>query len=228
MKSGNCGGALRLLDFVRARRKAQKLNTTLYLVRHGEVHNPEKILYGRLPGYRLSGSGKAQARAAGDWLASKSVEAIYCSPMQRAQETAAIIAERLPDLMPTIDQRISEVYTPYEGRPTAEMEAIGWDLYTGNEPPYETPTVVLERVLDFFDFLRTRHAGAAVVAVGHGDILVFPWLHAQGEAPEALMKDRLRDYALPVDYPATASIMCFGLAGDPRESLPTVSYHCPY
>lgn len=204
------------------------MTTTLFLLRHGEAHNPEEVLYGRLPGYRLSEAGKLQARAAGVWLASEAIEAIYCSPMQRAQETAAIIAEHFPGLSPTIDQRISEVYTPFEGRPTAELAAMGWDLYTGNEPPYETPPVVLERVLDFFDSVRTRHAGAAVAAVGHGDILVFPWLHAQGEAPKALMKDRLRDYGLPVDYPATASIMRFDLAGDPRESLPSVCYHRPY
>ncbi len=204
------------------------MKTTLYLLRHGEVHNPEKILYGRLPGYRLSETGKNQARAAGAWLADKAVRAIYCSPMQRAQETAAIVAAHLGEPKPVIDQRISEVYTPYEGRPTAELAKKGWDLYTGNRPPYETPQVVLERVLDFLDLVRKQHRGQAVAAVGHGDILVFPWLHAQGEVPEALMKDRLQDYGLPVDYPATASIMRFDLADDPRKSLPTVSYHCPY
>jgi len=204
------------------------LKTTLYLMRHGEVHNPKKILYGRLPGYKLSETGKLQARAAGQWLAGKAIHAVYCSPMQRAQETAAIVAEQLDMLMPTIDERISEVCTPYEGRPTSELEAIGWDMYSGNEPPYETPAIVLERVLDFLDLVRKRHEDQAVVAVGHGDILVFPWLYAQGEKPDALMKDRLRDYGLPVDYPATASIIRFDLSGDPRESLPTVSYHCPY
>lgn len=204
------------------------MKTILYLLRHGEVHNPEKILYGRLPGYKLSEAGRNQARAAGKWLADKAIKAIYCSPMQRAQETAAIVAEQLADLTPTIDERISEVYTPYEGHPTAELAQMGWDLYTGNKPPYETPQIVLERVLDFLDFVRKRHRDQAVVAVGHGDILVFPWLHAQGEVPEALMKDRLRDYGLPVDYPATASIMRFDLSGDPRETLPSVSYHRPY
>ena len=42
------------------------------------------------------------------------------------------------------------------------------------------------------------------------------------------MKDKLVDYALPVDYPATASIMSFELRGSPRESLPRVTYSCPY
>ena len=202
--------------------------TTLYLMRHGEVDNPRHILYGRMPGYKLSEAGIAQARAAGNWLADKGIRAIYCSPMERARQTAGIVANSLDCDRPTVDERLIEVYTPYEGRPTAELAKAGWDLYTGNEPPYETPQVVLGRVLDFMDFARTAHPGEAVCAVGHGDILVFPWLHAQGEIPEALMKDRLRDYALPVDYPATASIMRFELAGDPRLELPQVSYHCPW
>ncbi|MCY3575100.1 MAG: histidine phosphatase family protein [Chloroflexi bacterium] len=204
------------------------MKTSLYLLRHGEVHNPQKILYGRMPGYKLSEAGKAQARAAGKWLAGKAIEAIYCSPMQRAQETATIVAEALGGIAPSIDQRLMEVHTPYEGHLTAELANMGWDLYTGNQPPYETPQIVLERVLDFFAFVWARHAGKAVAAVGHGDILVFPWLHAQGQVPEALMKDRLQEYGLPVDYPATASIMRFDLTGDARVSLPTASYHCPY
>ena len=43
--------------------------TTVHVMRHGEVHNPEKILYGRLPGYHLSERGRAQAQAVADWLA---------------------------------------------------------------------------------------------------------------------------------------------------------------
>ncbi len=204
------------------------MTTTLYLMRHGHVKNPGNILYGRLPGFYLSDLGIKQARAAGAWLADKPIEAIYSSPMERAQQTAGIVAEQQERLSPVIDERIIEVLTPHEGRPTAELAALGWDLYTGNEPPYETPGMVLERVLDFFEHIVSERAGQAVVAVAHGDILVFPWLHAQGVRPDALMKDKLVDYALPVDYPATASIMSFELGGSPRESLPRVTYICPH
>ncbi len=202
--------------------------TTLYLMRHGEVHNPDQILYGRMPGYRLSQRGVQQAEAAGAWLADKALAAIYCSPMERARQTAEIVAAQQPALSPAIDDRISEVYTPYEGRPIDELAAMGWDLYSGNQAPYETPRKVLRRVHDFFEHVLAAHAGESVAAVAHGDILVFPWLHAQGVVPEALMKDRLRTFALPVDYPATASIMTFELASSPRQTRPGVSYICPY
>ena len=88
--------------------------------------------------------------------------------------------------------------------------------------------MVLERVLGFFEHVLVAHPGDSVVAVAHGDVLVFPWLHAQGVEPEALMKDRLVEYALPVDYPATASIMTFELDASPRNTLPRVTYVCPY
>ena len=177
------------------------MKTTIYLMRHGEVHNPQEILYGRLPGFKLSARGIEQAQAAGAWLADKAIAAIYCSPMQRARQTAAIVAERHSPLAPQIEKRIIDVSTPYEGEPTAKLAAKGWDLYSGNTPPYETPTTVLTRVLDFFDYALATHAGETIVAVAHGDIFVFPWLHAQGVAPDALMKDHLLDYGLPIAYP---------------------------
>ena len=204
------------------------MTTTLYLMRHGEVHNPAHILYGRMPGFFLSEAGEAQAHAAGAWLADKAPTAIYASPMERARQTAGIVASYLPGLSPATDERINEVSTPYEGQPIDDLAAMGWDLYTGNQPPHEVPGTVLDRVLDFFDFVVERHGGQSVAAVAHGDILVFAWLHAQGVEPEALMKDRLRVYALPVDYPATASIMTFELQDSPRQTLPQVNYHCPY
>lgn len=202
--------------------------TRIYLMRHGQVHNPDDILYGRLAGYYLSEEGIAQVKAAGEWLADKNIAAIYCSPMERAMQTASIVTEVLGSLSPKVDERINEVSTPYEGEKIAKLAARGWDLYTGSEPPYEVPSSVLERVLVFFDYALQEHVGESILAVAHGDILVFPWLHAQGELPEALMKDRLLDYALPVEYPATASIMTFELDDSPREALPKVRYHCPY
>ena len=202
--------------------------TRLYLMRHGHVHNPTNILYGRLPGFRLSELGIQQAQAAGEWLADKPIKAIYSSPMERARQTASIVAQRQDALSPQTDERILEVLTPYEGRPIAKLAAAGWDLYSGNEPPYESPEMVLERVLDFMGHIAAAHNNESVIAVAHGDILVFPWLYAQGVEPDALMKDRLIEYALPVDYPATASIMTFELDGPPREALPQVRYDCPY
>lgn len=202
--------------------------TTLYLMRHGEVHNPDHILYGRMPNFYLSEEGKKQAHSAGKWLQDKDIAKIYCSPMERAQQTAAIVAEYQEAIEPHHDERIIEVLTPHEGRPLAELEAVKWDMYTGNEPPYEVPNLILSRVHDFFEYVLDSHDGESVVAVGHGDILVFPWLHAQGVMPEVHMKDSLEKYGLSEIYPATASIMTFTLTDSPRNLRPTVTYTRPY
>lgn len=66
--------------------------TIVHLMRHGEVFNPEGILYGRLPGFHLSDTGRAQAQLVADALADHDVAAVFASPLQRAQETATPIA----------------------------------------------------------------------------------------------------------------------------------------
>ncbi len=203
--------------------------TTLYLMRHGEVHNPTQILYGRLPDFFLSDEGIRQAHAAGEWLKDKNISHIYCSPMDRTKQTAGIVAEYQTDLTPEVDERIIEIMTPHEGRPIAELEAINWAIYDGNEPPYEIPETVLDRVHNFFEYLLEKHPDEAVIAVAHGDILVFPWLHAHGvDTPQAEMKDTLATYNLPEAYPATASIMTFTLTDSPRKVRPSTSYIRPY
>lgn len=68
------------------------LRTTVHLLRHGEVHNPEQILYGRLPGYRLSEHGERQAKAVAEALAGEDITVLLASPLERAQQTAAAIA----------------------------------------------------------------------------------------------------------------------------------------
>lgn len=89
-------------------------DTIVHLLRHGEVHNPKGILYGRLPGFRLSVRGQAQARAAAGSLAEHDVAAVIASPMLRAQETAAPIAER-HNLGVSTDENLIESANAFEG-----------------------------------------------------------------------------------------------------------------
>jgi broad specificity phosphatase PhoE len=62
--------------------------TTVHLLRHGEVHNPDGVLYGRLPGFRLSELGERQAVAAAEWLAGRDIAHLVarrpcCGPSRR-------------------------------------------------------------------------------------------------------------------------------------------------
>ncbi|HME18086.1 MAG TPA: histidine phosphatase family protein, partial [Mycobacterium sp.] len=89
--------------------------TRIHLVRHGEVHNPEGVLYGRLPGFRLSDKGIRQAQAVADALAGRDIVALIASPLQRAQETAAPIAAR-HDLPVGTDPDLIESANFFEGK----------------------------------------------------------------------------------------------------------------
>ncbi len=67
-------------------------HTTVHLLRHGEVYNPEGVLYGRLPGYYLSDLGLEMADRATAALANRDIATVISSPMERAQQTATPIA----------------------------------------------------------------------------------------------------------------------------------------
>jgi len=86
----------------------------VHLVRHGEVHNPDRILYGRLPGFHLSEAGRLMAKAAADYLADRDVTVLKSSPLQRAVETAEPIAAEF-GLQPDIDERLIEPWNYFEG-----------------------------------------------------------------------------------------------------------------
>ena len=90
------------------------MNATIHLVRHGEVENPTGVIYGRLPGYNLSERGRRQAEAAAERLAERPVGAVWASPLERAQETAAAIAAR-HSLDIVTDERLIESGTTLEG-----------------------------------------------------------------------------------------------------------------
>jgi broad specificity phosphatase PhoE len=89
--------------------------TVVHLLRHGEVHNPEKVLYGRLPGYRLSELGERMAQRASDALADHDIVRVIASPLERAQQTATPIAARF-DLPIDTDDRIIEADNVFEGK----------------------------------------------------------------------------------------------------------------
>lgn len=88
--------------------------TVVHILRHGEVHNPDGILYGRIPGYGLSDNGNEMAKILADHVADLDISHLVSSPLQRAQETAAPIAERLGLSIHT-DDRLIEPTNVFEG-----------------------------------------------------------------------------------------------------------------
>ena len=91
------------------------MSSIVHVIRHGEVENPEKILYGRQPGWRLSQRGQEMAQVIADWSKSIDLGALHASPLQRAQETAAPIA-RTHSLNITTDEKLIEAANIFEGK----------------------------------------------------------------------------------------------------------------
>jgi broad specificity phosphatase PhoE len=97
--------------------------TVVHLMRHGEVHNPEGVLYGRLDGFHLSDLGHEMARTVADHLADHDVTHVVASSLLRAQETATPIAEA-HGLPITTDDRVIEAANAFEGHLVGGMRPL--------------------------------------------------------------------------------------------------------
>ncbi|MFK5647605.1 histidine phosphatase family protein [Ornithinimicrobium sp. LYQ121] len=99
--------------------------TMVHVVRHGEVHNPDGVLYGRMAGYHLSERGRAMAQATADALAERDVTHVVSSPLERARETAAPIAAA-HDLEVGTDERLLESTNHFEGMTVGRGDGALW------------------------------------------------------------------------------------------------------
>jgi broad specificity phosphatase PhoE len=147
--------------------------TTVHVMRHGEVYNPEGILYGRLPGFGLSERGQAQANAVADALADHDIVLVVASPLQRAQETAAPIAAR-HGLTVETDPNLIESANFFEGRGISPGDGalrdprVWWQLRNPFRPSWGEPyTEIAERMTTAVDKARVRAAGHEAVCVSH-------------------------------------------------------------
>jgi broad specificity phosphatase PhoE len=161
--------------------------TTIHLVRHGEVHNPEKVLYERLPGYHLSETGRAMARRVADHFANRAagrVDALVASPLERAQETAAPLAEAL-DLEIRTDPRVIESQNQFAGKRTDLPNLIKptaiWRLANPMRPSWGEPyEAIADRMHAALADLREEFPGGEVVVVSHQSPVWRARLRAEG------------------------------------------------
>lgn len=147
--------------------------TTIHLLRHGEVHNPEKVLYGRLPGYRLSELGHQMAQRAATALADRDVTLIVASPLERAQQTASPIASS-HGLEIATDPQLIEADNVFEGQRVSVGDGVlkqprSWrHLYNPWKPSWGEPYLVLaERMRTAVFEARDKARGHEAVLVSH-------------------------------------------------------------
>jgi broad specificity phosphatase PhoE len=146
--------------------------TIVHLLRHGEVHNPNGILYGRLPGYHLSGTGRLMAAAAADFFSERPVATVFASPLERAQETARPVAERL-GLAIVTDERLIESGNVLEGKTVTltqlALNPLNWRyLWNPFTPSWGEPyQQVVDRMTAVIERARDAARGREAVCVSH-------------------------------------------------------------
>ncbi|MDP1720621.1 MAG: histidine phosphatase family protein [Candidatus Nanopelagicaceae bacterium] len=145
----------------------------VHLIRHGEVENPKKILYGRQPGWQLSGRGQEMAQTLGEWSKSLDPGALHVSPLQRAQETALPIslAHNLPI---STDEKLIEAANVFEGRAFgvgdgALLHPRAWrHLWNPWKPSWGEPYVdQVNRMLAAVFAAREAAGGKDAICISH-------------------------------------------------------------
>ncbi|USQ79558.1 histidine phosphatase family protein [Ornithinimicrobium faecis] len=147
--------------------------TLVHVVRHGEVDNPGRVLYGRLPGYRLSPLGEQMAERVADFMDGRDVVHLVASPLERAQQTAAPTGAVL-GLEVGSDDRLLEAGNSFEGSTVGAdpRQLLRWDnlrrLSNPLKPSWGEPyREIADRMLAAVDDARQAAVGHEAVLVSH-------------------------------------------------------------
>jgi broad specificity phosphatase PhoE len=162
------------------------VKTVVHLLRHGEVHNPTGVLYGRSTGYHLSDLGQKMAQRVADTIGSRDITQVISSPLERAQETAAPLAEtRGLDIV--TDSRVIESTNVFEGARFGHGDGVlkrpqSWrHLWNPFRPSWGEPyKQVAARMMAAVQDARDAAEGHEAVIVSHQLPIWITRLHVEG------------------------------------------------
>ncbi len=147
--------------------------TIVHMLRHGEVHNPHMILYGRLPGFRLTELGEQMAKAAAEALSGKDITVVVTSPLERARQTAVPVAAQF-GLPVGVDDRLIEAGNWFEGRKVSVGDGAlrdprnWWVLRDPFTPSWGEPySALAKRMFAALHAARVAAEGHEAVCVSH-------------------------------------------------------------
>jgi broad specificity phosphatase PhoE len=168
----------------------QLTRTRLYLIRHADVENPHRLLYGHLDGFQLSALGRAQAAAVGERLRDEDVRRIVHSPLSRAAETARLVNERLePPAVLESDPELREAEfsrylqgVPYWQIPLRRPLWFVHKARRGLVPGDESVDRLGGRVLEVARRMARERPGETQAVVSHADPLQAAWILLDGRA----------------------------------------------
>ena len=197
------------------------MKTVVHLLRHGEVHNPTGVLYGRMPGYHLSELGREMAQRVADTIGDRDITHLVSSPLERAQETATPLAKAVGvDI--TTDRRVIESTNVFEGQTFGVGDGVlkkppAWrHLWNPLRPSWGEPyrQLVARMMAAVYD-ARDAASGHEAVIVSHQLPIWITRLHVEGRS---FLHDPRRRHCTLCSLPS------FGFDG---ETLTTVRYSEP-
>ena len=162
-------------------------STVVHVLRHGEVHNPEGVLYGRLPGFRLSDRGEQMAERVAQAMRDRDVTYVVSSPLERAQQTAAPIAAA-HGLDIATDERVIEAGNVFEGQRVGVGDGVlrtpsAWrHLWNPFPPSWGEPyREIADRMSEAVLAARDEARGHEALIVSHQLPIWIARLHAGNE-----------------------------------------------
>lgn len=167
------------------------MTTTVFFVRHGSHDRLGKMLCGRMGGVRLSAAGQQEAERAAERLAGEDIAAVYASPLERTQETAAPIGRRLNLPVQTAEDLIEIDFGEWTGQPFEALRQDPlWSVWNNERavarpPNGETMSEVQARLRRWLDGACQRHPEQRIAAVSHSDAIKAILFHALGTSPDA-------------------------------------------
>jgi broad specificity phosphatase PhoE len=154
-------------------------------IRHGEVENPDHLVHARSAGFPLAAAGREAARRLGGALRSAPIVAVWASPLERARETAAALAE--PHGLPVeVDERLIEWggLLRWQGRSWPESMQDPELLAMYADPVGRSPDYPLDAagrdVMAWAEEQAAAHDDGVVLGVSHEAPLIAAWLFGRG------------------------------------------------
>ena len=162
-------------------------DTIVHLLRHGEVHNPAGVLYGRRDGFHLSDLGIRMAEKVAETIKDRDITHLRVSPLERAQETARPLAEAR-GLEIVTDDRVIESTNKFEGINFSEgamtivkRPRLWRHLWNPFRPSWgEASSVIVARMMAAVEDARAAAEGHEAVIVSHQLPIWTTRLHVEG------------------------------------------------
>ncbi|QYH20438.1 histidine phosphatase family protein [Corynebacterium aquatimens] len=168
--------------------------TTILLIRHGQTPTTGTVLPGRAPGLHLSEKGQEQARKVSEGI--EHVDAIYTSPLERTQETAAPLAEKFK-IEPLLDDALLEAdFGTWTGEKLADLAKLPeWETVQKTPSQFRFPggesfAEMQDRIVAGLERIAAAHPGQVVACFSHADPIKAALTHFAGKPLDEFQRPR--------------------------------------